>query len=76
MFCLIGCTSVENRSREYYWNDHRVVEIDSCEYVLITISSETKNYSDIIHKDNCRFCEERQKKFFKEIVDSLFMMQK
>ena len=75
MFCLIGCAEYDQRVKETYWNDHKVVEIDSCEYILVTISSETKNYSSIIHKGNCRFCAERQKKFYTEIVDSMFMMQ-
>ena len=59
---LIGCTDYSKRTKEYYWSDHKLVEIDSCEYVLITISTETKTYSDIIHKGNCKFCEKRQKK--------------
>ncbi len=71
----IGCTDYNQRKKDYYWLDHKVVEIDSCEYVLITISTETKNYSDIIHKGNCKFCEKRQKKFYTEIVDSMLMMQ-
>ena len=75
IFCIIGCTEYSQHPKEYYWLDHKVVEIDSCEYVLITISTEKKNYSDIIHKGNCKFCEQRQKKFYTEIVDSMFMMQ-
>lgn len=72
---IIGCTAYNQHTKEYYCSDHNVVEIDSCEYVLITISTGTKNYSDIIHKGNCKFCEKRQKKFYTEIVDSMFIMQ-
>ena len=38
----------------------RVVEIDSCEY-LVNGFKTLDNYS-ITHKGNCKFCEERRKK--------------
>ena len=41
---------------DYVWSS-KVVEYDSCEYVLIF--GESKG---ITHKGNCKYCEERRKK--------------
>lgn len=40
---------------DYVWSTTKVVEYDSCEYILI--------FGDgITHKGNCKYCEERRKK--------------
>lgn len=59
--------SVENKNskirivHEYGWNTKiRVFEIDNCEYIGFDAGSEAG--TSIIHKQNCKFCEERNKK--------------
>ena len=66
---MVGCGfNVEDDTKnctEYY----HVIILDSCEYY-----SNTMRY-DLTHKGNCRFCKERRKKEYVEIIDSLFNMQ-
>lgn len=42
--------------------EYEVIEIDSCEYILVT--SQTYGIStyvkSIVHKGNCKYCEERR----------------
>ena len=71
-FMMIGC---HKQNQANNWRDYKTIEVDSCEYILITTSSGNRIYSDIIHKGNCRFCKQRQKQFYTEIIDSMFLMQ-
>ena len=48
-------------------SEYEVVEIDSCEYVY--------GFYRLAHKGNCKYCTERRKKEYTQVVDSLFMMQ-
>jgi starvation-inducible outer membrane lipoprotein len=60
-FCLIlyACESIPEKkvtvSQYYDRYRYKVVEIDSCEYVVSMVHS---GYS-ICHKGNCKFCLER-----------------
>ena len=51
----------------------QVVTIDSCEYIR-TPAYGIDMYS-FAHKVNCKYCVERRKKEYAEVVDSLFNMQ-
>ena len=46
--------------------DYNVITIDSCEYI-------TSNYTTvgIIHKQNCRFCEKRNRQETEELIKKL-----
>lgn len=48
-------------------NNPKTVVIDNCEYI-------SWGYG-MAHKGNCKFCAERHKKEYTQVVDSLFMMQ-
>lgn len=39
---------------------YEVVEIDSCEYILIQSNSYRIDIKSIVHKGNCKYCEERR----------------
>jgi hypothetical protein len=62
IFC--GCEIPENKQQytktntEYDNGSYKIVEIDSCEYVL----SMVYGGRSICHKGNCKFCTERSKK--------------
>lgn len=57
-----GAISQENNSvkklEDYAWSA-KVVEYDSCEYILIFGGNGSRG---ITHKGNCKYCEERRKK--------------
>lgn len=69
---VIACTSRRSDGSiatippkdSYLRNNPRVDVIDSCEYVLWG--------HGLAHKGNCKFCKERRKKEFYEMVDVLF----
>ena len=42
-------------------NDHKVIVIDSCEYIVYDATKGYSGYGFMAHKGNCRFCEERRK---------------
>lgn len=44
-------------------NQVDVITIDSCEYILLTGRAGYSSYGSIIHKENCKYCEERKLKF-------------
>ena len=58
-FMAAGCR--DNNS-----GDYNVITIDSCEYI-------TSNYTTvgIIHKQNCRFCEKRNRQETEELIKKL-----
>ena len=45
----------------------KVVNIDSCEYIISHVNSGQV----VVHKQNCRFCEQRRKAELREIVELL-----
>lgn len=60
---LVSCQD----SKPISVSEYKVVEIDSCEYVY--------GFYRLAHKGNCKYCTERRKKEYTQVVDSLFMMQ-
>jgi len=59
-FTFSGCYKNNVRPNRIVEN-HEVVVIDSCEYIIY---SEKRGYSSsgfMAHKGNCKFCEERNK---------------
>ena len=66
---MVGC----GKKVVYTYDNINIVVIDSCEYLkCCTYGINSFVYT---HKGNCRFCEERRKKEYVEIIDSLFNMQ-
>lgn len=63
-FMLIGCTGNQEPTRTVEPN---IVIIDSCEYI--------KAPYRLTHKGNCKYCAERRKREYKEILQELFDMQ-
>lgn len=64
---MVGCKDEEGRN---YATDergyaHEVTIIDSCEYF--------KSSYYMVHKGNCRFCTERNKRMIREQVDSILL---
>lgn len=64
---MVGCENEEGRN---YATDERgytyeVSVIDSCEYFV--------NCYYMVHKGNCRFCTERNKRMIREQVDSILL---
>jgi hypothetical protein len=64
---MVGCKDEEGRN---YATDERgytyeVTVIDSCEYF--------RSSYYMIHKGNCRFCAERNKRMVREQVDSILI---
>jgi len=54
---MVGC-KYENGSL------YTTKTLDSCEYI---ISGSPINYTNITHKGNCKYCQERMKKMIKEV---------
>lgn len=70
-FFLLSCSESK---RPYIEIDGiKVVTIDNCEYIRSRAYG--IDYYSFTHKGNCKFCTERRKKEYAEVVDSLFMMQ-
>ena len=63
---LVSCVNYERRPIK---QDLSVVTIDSCEYIY------REGVGFVGHRGNCKFCKERRKKEYVEIIDSLFYMQ-
>jgi hypothetical protein len=63
---MVGCEE-KNENREYATCErgytYEVLVIDSCEYF--------RSAYILAHKGNCRFCSERNKRMFREQVDSI-----
>jgi thioredoxin-related protein len=47
-------------------DDYNVITIDSCEYI-----TSKHNTIGIIHKQNCKFCEKRNKQETEELIKKL-----
>lgn len=60
MALLMSCGNTTRT--EKYSIEYEIVEIDSCEYILVT--SQTYGIAtyvkSIAHKGNCKYCEERR----------------
>ena len=77
---MVGCTyTKEGTIKNLSADDYILEEIDSCEYFMVHISSYTGGGCFLpIHKNNCRFCKERdsikwekRKKELEELVIQL-----
>jgi hypothetical protein len=56
-----GCTPItkeELRQLEFHYGEPKVLEFDSCEYVVISVDGYRFG---IAHKGNCKYCEQRRK---------------
>lgn len=42
--------------------DHKVIVIDSCEYIVYDVSQGYSGFGFMAHKGNCKYCAERRKK--------------
>lgn len=40
--------------------NHKVIEIDSCEYIVYSYSKGYAGYGFMAHKGNCKYCEQRK----------------
>lgn len=63
---MVGCEESTSNDRNYATDErgytYRVSVIDSCEYFVAL------NY--MVHKGNCRFCAERNRKMIKAQIDT------
>ena len=64
LIIVIGCVKCNAITSED--TDYNVITIDSCEYI-----SSKYNTIGIIHKQNCRFCEKRDKQKTEELIKKL-----
>ena len=60
---FIQCTSNRYNQQPFIENipNYQVVEVEGCEYIY------SEYHSRIIHKGNCKYCEERRKQELNEI---------
>ena len=61
---MTGCRREKISTRKDGWT---IVTIDSCEYIECTPYGRM-----LIHKNNCRFCEERRKAEIEEFTKTLW----
>lgn len=69
---MVGCDVVtkdkQNTTILVDYNRYSIVEIDSCEYIVSHLTSGGISLGSIvIHKGNCKYCQERMKKMIKEV---------
>ena len=62
-FIAAGCCNNNNGDN---FHGYKVITIDSCEYI-----SSKYNTIGIIHKQNCKFCEKRDKQKTEELIKKL-----
>ena len=63
MCCLFSCeTNVKksNIKSKYMGSEFAILEVDSCEYIMISNDSRS-----LTHKGNCKYCKERLLKLLK-----------
>ena len=70
LFGLIGCDKILDMDRDDTKTTHKVIVIDSCEYIFYNTHLAYEGPS-IAHKGNCKFCAERQNKRDKEFLKIL-----
>ena len=70
---MVGCEyKKEEIEKNMSVDGYILKEIDSCEYFMVHISSYMDGGCYLpIHKNNCRFCEERRQKELEELVIKL-----
>ena len=70
---MVGCTYTrEETIKNMSVNGYILKEIDSCEYFMVHISSYMDGGGYLpIHKNNCRFCEERRQKELEKLLIKL-----
>ena len=57
----IGATIYHaNRKMDYIPTIHKIIEIEGCEYIIITSKSYRRGY--MAHKGNCKYCVKRLNK--------------
>jgi len=69
---MVGCTYKEETMKNMSVEGYILKEIDSCEYFMVHVSSYIDGGCYLpIHKNNCRFCQERRQKELEELVIKL-----
>ena len=70
---MVGCEySKEEAKKNMSVDGYILKEIDSCEYFMVHVTSYMEGGCYLpIHKNNCRFCEERRQKELEELVIKL-----
>ncbi|MBR1748790.1 MAG: hypothetical protein IJ743_03235 [Bacilli bacterium] len=68
---LVSCSESQRPYTEV--DGIQVVTIDNCEYIRVQAYG-VDMYS-FAHKGNCKYCAERRKEEYTNVVDSLFNMQ-
>lgn len=61
MALLMSCANSPRTETDSFL-EYEVIEIDSCEYILIQSSTYGVDtyIKNIVHKGNCKYCEERR----------------
>ena len=60
IFC--ACEAPRQNPEQAYVNDLEIIVLDSCEYILFDSPRGTAGIGGICHKQNCKFCAERNRK--------------
>lgn len=60
---LMSCEE-EHQSKKIV-DGYKIIVIDSCEYI--------RGYYQLVHKGNCRYCAERNRRMIREQVDSILI---
>ena len=60
-FMAVGCCNDNGNN----YHGYQVITIDSCEYIR------DPNYYQLTHKQNCKFCEKRNKQETEELIKKL-----
>lgn len=59
MALLMSCGNISKTEADSVL-EYEVIEIDSCEYVLVQSWGKYDYVKSIAHKGNCKYCEERR----------------
>lgn len=60
MALLMSCANAPRTETDSVL-EYEVIEIDSCEYILVESQlRDWRTISSIVHKGNCKYCEERR----------------
>ncbi len=70
---MVGCYQVKAHHDKQIElvSDYRLstIEYQGCEYIVM--QSHWKQHGTMMHKGNCRFCQERRQRELKELVEQL-----